>query len=33
MSDGYQRTISGLLKKRGEMLANMAGLREQLSRQ
>jgi hypothetical protein len=26
MSDGYQHTISGLLKERGEMLTNMADL-------
>ena len=30
MSDGYH-AISGLLKKRGEMLANMADLREQIA--
>ncbi|NGO50401.1 hypothetical protein [Allomesorhizobium camelthorni] len=31
MDAGYQNTISGLLRKRGEMLANMADLREQIA--
>jgi hypothetical protein len=28
MDTGYQNTISGLLRRRGEMLANLADLRE-----
>jgi hypothetical protein len=31
MDTGYQNTISGLLRKRGEMLASMADLREQIA--
>jgi len=31
MSDTYEHAISGLLRKRGEMLANMADLREQIA--
>jgi hypothetical protein len=31
MDSGYRNTISGLLHKRGEMLANMADLREQIA--
>jgi hypothetical protein len=31
MDAGYQNTVSGLLRKRGEMLASMADLREQIA--
>ncbi len=31
MDASYQNTISGLLRKRGEMLASMADLREQIT--
>jgi hypothetical protein len=31
MDAGYQNTVSGLLHKRGEMLASMADLREQIA--
>jgi hypothetical protein len=31
METGYQDTILGLLRKRGEMLASMADLREQIA--
>jgi hypothetical protein len=31
METGYQDTISGLLRKRGELLASMADLREQIA--
>jgi hypothetical protein len=31
MDTGYQNTLSGLLRKRGEMLASMADLREQIA--
>lgn len=31
MTEGYANTIAGLLRKRGEMLANLADLREQLA--
>jgi hypothetical protein len=31
MDTGDQNTISGLLRKRGQMLANMAELREQIA--
>jgi hypothetical protein len=31
MDTGYKNTISGLLRKRGEMLANKADLRERRS--
>jgi hypothetical protein len=31
MTEGYANAISGLLRKRGEMLANLADLREQLA--
>jgi hypothetical protein len=31
MDAGYQKTISGLLGKRGQMLADMAELREQIA--
>ena len=31
MTESYEHAISGLLRKRGEMLANMADLREQIA--
>ncbi|MBX3578578.1 MAG: hypothetical protein KF723_15340 [Rhizobiaceae bacterium] len=31
MTEGYDHTITGLLRKRGEMLANLADLREQVA--
>lgn len=31
MTDTYEQAISGLLRKRGEMLANLADLREQIA--
>jgi hypothetical protein len=31
MDTGYQNTLSGLLRKRGEMLASKADLREQIA--
>jgi hypothetical protein len=31
MDTGYQNTVSGLLRKRGEMLVSIADLREQIA--